>query len=295
MATSIGSRIRLRRSSNNGARSVRLKRVGHGQINFWRGGSLWIGLAKSGTDVHAHHAIQLSIGLKGAVRFRSPAADRWTEYTAALVPPHVPHAFVAEGSVVANIFCEPESVTGRNLLERFGTREIAAVAQREADAAAKRLRDSYAASEPDEALNVAARTVLATIAAAAETAPATDARVLKAIAAIEQRLGRSMTLGEVAASVHLSPSRFRHLFVAETGVAFRPYVLWLRLQAALEHALAGESWTEAATHANFADSAHLTRTFKRMFGVVPAALDGMEAALGRASLARSSDGSPPQR
>ena len=57
------------------------------------------------------------------------------------MPPHVPHAFDAEGSVVANIFCEPESVTGRKLLERFGTREIAAVAQREADAAAKRLRD----------------------------------------------------------------------------------------------------------------------------------------------------------
>ena len=104
MATSIASRTRSRRSSSSGAQRVRLKRLGHGQINVWRGGSLWIGLAQSGTDVHAHHAIQLSIGLKGAVRFRSPAADRWTEYTAALVPPHVPHAFDAEGSVVANVF-----------------------------------------------------------------------------------------------------------------------------------------------------------------------------------------------
>jgi AraC-like DNA-binding protein len=251
---------------------------------------LWIGLASSAADVHAHHAIQLCIGLQGTVRFRAPHAADWTEYAAALVPPHVPHAFDAEGSVVANLFCEPESVTGRLLLQRFGAREIASVARDDAAAAAKRLRDCYATAQPDEALNATARGVLATLAAAAETAPPTDPRVLKAIATIEQRLTRSMTLKEVAASVHLSPSRFRHLFVAETGVAFRAYVLWLRLQAALAHALAGESWTAAAFHANFADSAHLSRTFKRMFGVVPAALDGMQAELGRASLVAD----PPQ-
>jgi AraC family transcriptional regulator len=265
--------------------SGRRKLLGHGQINLWRGGSLWIGLAQSVTDVHAHHAIQLSIALKGAVRFRRPDSTRWTEYAAALIPPHVPHAFDAEGSVVANVFCEPESVTGRKLLERFGRSEIAAVAQPEADAAAARLHDRYAAGASDEALNATARSVLTTLAAAAETALATDPRVHKAIAAIELELSRSITLGEVAARVHLSPSRFRHLFVAETGVPFRAYVLWLRLQAALEHALAGATWTEAATRANFADSAHLTRTFKRMFGVVPASLDGMQAQLGRASLA----------
>jgi AraC-like DNA-binding protein len=36
--------------------------------------------------------------------------------------------------------------------------------------------------------------------------------------------------------------------------------------------MAGESWTAAAHGAGFADSAHLTRTFKRMFGMNPAAL-----------------------
>ncbi|GAB4566709.1 MAG: hypothetical protein Tsb007_39930 [Rhizobacter sp.] len=32
------------------------------------------------------------------------------------------------------------------------------------------------------------------------------------------------------------------------------------------------SWTQAAHEAGFSDSAHLTRTFKRMFGLNPAAL-----------------------
>ena len=214
-----------------------MKILGHGQINFWHGGSLWIGLAQSGADIHAHHAIQLSIGLKGPVRFRSPAAADWTEYSAALVPPHVPHAFDAAGSVVANVFCEPESITGRRLLERFGKRAIAPLPQREADAAAKRLRDSYARGEPDEVLSATARGVLTTLAALAEPAPTTDPRVLLGIAEIERRLGRPVVLGEIAAKVHLSPSRFRHLFAAETGVPFRAYVLWLRLQSALACAL----------------------------------------------------------
>jgi len=261
-----------------------MKLLGHGQINLWRGGSLWIGLVKSSADFHAHHAIQLSIGLKGAVRFRSPTAAQWTEYEAALVPPHVRHAFDAEGSVVANIFCEPESVIGRKLIARFGSQAIAAIPVPDAAKAARRLRESYGGGEPDDALNATAQRVLADLADAAETASATDPRVLKAIAEIERRLDLPMTLGEIAGLVRLSPSRFRHLFVAETGLPFRPYVLWLRLQSALERALAGASWTEAAHSANFADSAHLTRTFKRMFGVAPASLSGMSASLGRSSL-----------
>ena len=34
----------------------------------------------------------------------------------------------------------------------------------------------------------------------------------------------------------------------------------------------GGSWTESAHEAGFADSAHLSRTFKRMFGMNPATL-----------------------
>jgi AraC family transcriptional regulator len=36
--------------------------------------------------------------------------------------------------------------------------------------------------------------------------------------------------------------------------------------------MADRSWTEAAHAACFADSAHLTRTFRRMFGINPAAI-----------------------
>ena len=74
-------------------------------------------------------------------------------------------------------------------------------------------------------------------------------------------------MAEIADAVHLSPERFRHLFLKETGIRFRPYVLWLRLEVAVASYAAGNSLTEAAYVGGFADSAHFSRTFKRMFGV----------------------------
>ena len=81
-----------------------------------------------------------------------------------------------------------------------------------------------------------------------------------------------MSLQDAAAVAHLSPSRFRHLFVAQTGVSFRAYVLWARVETAVGAAMKGESWTAAAQDAGFADSAHLSRTCRRMFGFAPATL-----------------------
>ena len=68
---------------------------------------------------------------------------------------------------------------------------------------------------------------------------------------------------------HLSPSRFRHLFAEQTGMAFRPYLLWARVEAAVGAAMSGKSWTEAAQDWGCADSAHLSRTCRRMFGLAP--------------------------
>ena len=76
----------------------------------------------------------------------------------------------------------------------------------------------------------------------------------------------------MAAVAALSPSRFRHLFVQETGASFRAYVLWARINAGLVCVMSGRSWTEAAHEAGFSDSSHLNRTFNRMFGLNPSAI-----------------------
>jgi AraC family transcriptional regulator len=57
----------------------------------------------------------------------------------------------------------------------------------------------------------------------------------------------SPTEFRVAPGVELAGrSRFRHVFAQETGTSFRAYLLWLRINLAIEAAMAGASWTEAA-------------------------------------------------
>jgi AraC-like DNA-binding protein len=58
-----------------------------------------------------------------------------------------------------------------------------------------------------------------------------------------------------------------HLFTEQIGIPLRRYVLWLRLMTAVQFAVQGESLTEAAHRAGFSDSAHLCRTFRRMYGI----------------------------
>ncbi|MEO7402631.1 MAG: AraC family transcriptional regulator, partial [Burkholderiales bacterium] len=99
-----------------------------------------------------------------------------------------------------------------------------------------------------------------------------DPRITRAIAFVRARLSSSVSLAEAARVAHLSPSRFRHLFVAQTGISFRAYLLWARVESAVGAAMGGLSWTEAAQNCGFADSAHLTRTCRRMFGIAPSML-----------------------
>jgi AraC-like DNA-binding protein len=54
------------------------------------------------------------------------------------------------------------------------------------------------------------------------------------------------------------------------GIPPRRYLLWVRLMHAIEAAIGGDNLTTAAHEAGFADSAHLSRTFRRMFGRTPA-------------------------
>jgi AraC-like DNA-binding protein len=89
---------------------------------------------------------------------------------------------------------------------------------------------------------------------------------------IRRRLNRRITLAELAKAVHRSPSRLAHRFREATGVPLRRFILWRRLRAAAEIAMQGSSLTEAAHAAGFADSAHLSRTFRSMFGIAPSSL-----------------------
>jgi AraC-like DNA-binding protein len=236
---------------------------------FWEGGSLWLALITGGNALHLHHAIQISLPLEGMVRYRRSQSTEWVEYAGALIAPDLPHAFDAPGRVVANILFEPECAAGRALIERFGDAGIAALPAAEVARLVAPIADAYSRDASDAELIGLAKAAIAGLSGMPASPGATDLRVLKAIEHIRTHIDEPISLSSVAAAVRLSPGRLRHLFVNETGVSCKAYILWERLNVALALGFGGTSWTEAAHAANFADSAHLSRTCRRMFGMAP--------------------------
>lgn len=101
--------------------------------------------------------------------------------------------------------------------------------------------------------------------------PPPDHRVKQVLRTLPARLAEAeaVSLDVLAVSVGVSPSRFMHRFTTSVGVPLRPYVLWLRLQCGAGELARGRSVADAAHAAGFSDSAHFTRTFRRMIGVTP--------------------------
>jgi AraC-like DNA-binding protein len=243
--------------------------AGIGRVMFWEGGSLWLALITGGNALHLHHAVQISLPLVGTVRFRRSQTTEWAEYPGAVIAPDLPHAFDAPGRVVANILFEPECAAGRALIDRYGAKGIAALPASDVARLVAPLAAAYARDAGDEELVGLAKATIADLSGVPLSPGATDQRVLRAIEHIRDHIDEPISLSSLAAAVHLSPGRLRHLFVTETGVSCKAYILWERLNVALALGFGGTSWTEAAHAANFADSAHLSRTCRRMFGMAP--------------------------
>lgn len=259
-------------TTESAAESRRRPVAGVGRVMAWPGGSLWIGRHFGAIQDHAHHAIQLSLTLESPFRVQAAGWSDWRVAHGMVVLPDRRHRLDASGLAVATLFVEPNSGPGAALQARFAGADVALLPATEAEAAVRHLRAHYAASASDDLLSGMARGAICRIAGDPRAAPASDPRITAALAWMRARLATPIRLAEVAAAVHLSPGRFRHLFVAQTGTSLRAWLLWARVEQAMALGLHGHSWTEAAQDAGFADAAHLTRTCRRMFGVSPTML-----------------------
>ena len=99
-----------------------------------------------------------------------------------------------------------------------------------------------------------------------------DPRITWVVNHMHREIARPLSIAELSALVNLSPSRFRSLFAAQTGVAPLRYLQRLRLRRArllVERTFL--SVKEVMALVGYNDPSHFARDFSREHGAPPSA------------------------
>jgi AraC-like DNA-binding protein len=241
--------------------------LGRAKLAIGQGLSVWVLEAPGGfgdPQFHSHHAIQIAVSLAGNLTLATEEATLTAPATA--VAADARHRFAADGTI-AFLFIEPESRQGRALHKAlFHERPLVELDNVALQPALAPLLDTFDAKLAAARLLRTGEEALDQLVSPA-VAILPDPRVRRIIDQAAADLDQPLGLAAAAAGVHLSPSRLRHLFVEHTGLAYKTYILWLRLVRALQVYAEGRNLTEAAHAAGFSDSAHFSRIFRRTFGL----------------------------
>jgi len=200
-------------------------------------------------EAHANPALALLVGRTGPVTVAHEGARVTGD--ALIVRPGVAHhvAFAARGADVIYLngvsfpFAAPLAVEATGMLGQLAERAI----DRESDAIAE---------------------LRARLGFGALPVPRDIAAIVRAIEA-EPML--RMPQAELAQRLGMERTQAMRTFKAGTGMTFRAFKLWSGLQHAARYMEAGALVRTAAMDAGFADTAHLSRSFRAMFGLSPSA------------------------
>jgi AraC family transcriptional regulator len=95
-------------------------------------------------------------------------------------------------------------------------------------------------------------------------------KLVRAVEYIQDQLDADLTVSGIAQAVGMSRNHFTKLFKESTGQTPYQYVVDARVKKAKELLTTGKfTISEAAHHVGFVDQSHLTRHFKRVFGLPP--------------------------
>jgi AraC-like DNA-binding protein len=232
--------------------------------------ALYLGPMEDASE-HSHHAVQLAIGLSGEFDLWIRGMNR--KCRTVVIASDQPHRFAGRDGLHAIILIEQEykfaqTITDKHCNNRGSAEFDPALVSKEIET----LRNLLDRPPDCQRFKEVCDAILKCLSGDGMGSHLRDSRIDNAITLMRQLPDHKAPIHVVAEEVGLSESRLIHLFKEQVGIPIRRYLLWLRLVAAIEQALEGISLTTAAHNAGFADSAHLSRTFKQMFGITPSYL-----------------------
>lgn len=225
-------------------------------LTVGRGWALYVGPVEA-SRVHRHHAEQIAWSLGGTLEVTGPWGA--LESHGHVLTADLPHSFSAS-RVVRMVFLDP-TMSG-SAAGDISTAGAFTLTTLQIDVLEEELTRWQEGAGPEGLAETDKR-------------PSDDLRWRRTVDWIERALDGPARCQDAALAAGLSESHFMHWFAGRSGLAFRAYVRWLRLQTAVRALSKGSNLTAAAHEAGFSDSAHLSRTFVATFGIRPAGLRTM--------------------
>ena len=236
-----------------------------GVLYFWSGQALFIGQSTDAT-AHRHYSLQIGIGLNEP--FRLHFDDSWNTCRVAVVGPNQLHQLDGSGDWQAVLLLDPETESTQRLVNEYlQDRSIKTIDVTIPEKLLNQLRALVSAKRSCRDAKELCDSVTSALTNTTLPQKKIHPKILQVIDYLNQLPLKKVSIKEISQNVYLSESRIIHLFKEQTGIPIRRYLLWLRLIEAIKEIFKGVSFTTAAHEVGFADSAHLSRTFKQMFGI----------------------------
>ena len=222
------------------------------------------------TDWHRHPCFQLTVSLHN-ISFELETKSEKKEVFGFIVQSNLLHKIKTRDICCINLFVDPES-NHYHLLSHFTEKNsVYFLSSEEALKIANYFIKSVTINQPIDIYHVYRFLCKCDLNYLCNQ----DNRINKAVSIISLLPVKKISCREIAAEIHLSESRFLHLFRSKLGINFRSYLLWKRLQDVIDNIDSSDSSETLTTLANdkgFSDSAHFSRTCLSSFGIRPSQL-----------------------
>lgn len=243
-------------------------------LYVWNGFSVFWGMSFN-TSPHYHDTLQLVFDLDRTFKLKDKDSD-WQEYSAAIIKDRHIHQLDSNNSIQLFLYLDKDSNYARQLTRKYlATQGINDLSKSDIRKLSNSFFKKLLVKSDCENLFNGYMMILRHLIDLNTTA-FKDERVEKAIAFIAQSRERPLTVKEVAAQVHLSESRIRHLFKEQVGQPIQNFMLWMKIVDSLNLIVKGSKVEDTAYATGFWDASHMNRSYKTLLGVTPGAIQQLD-------------------
>lgn len=224
---------------------------------------LYVGLLGAPT-VRTLGSVTIYMAAEGSTRVRVEGGA-WQSGPMAVVQPYVPHQVATDGRLVHVVKVEAETVDLSAVpatLRACGIVEDAAFVRR-----ARGVLGEIRAQGRD--FDLAGMDFDALFFGAALARRNVDPRIQRVIDAIKRDPSVMAAAEECAETVHLSFSRFLHLFKQDVGAPFRSFRTWKRARSLLHYVNQDANLAHVALDTGYPDSTHFSHSIRQVYGLKP--------------------------